>query len=158
MLRQAALAAQVVYQSSFTENCSDGCASRRPPRRRQRDLFARLSAGVSVSRAISSCTLPPPGPPDYSGQATSARQFRPGNTVPKGGYFLPVCAWQSPCFSQNRGFVKGAQPLYDISGGLSDVGFSAVRPKTEESEKPPENQPVTRQIAGTDAQTPQHSC
>lgn len=73
--------------------------------------------------------------------------------------FLSACLRKAkPLFFSKPGLCqRGRSPSMIISGG-----FSGTSPKVasgaEASEKPPENQPVTRRIAGTDAQILQRFC
>ena len=166
MLRLAALAIPVAYQAISLRNCSDGCASRRPSRKRQSGLPARLSAGVGVltekmhtlpsSRPCIPCLTPKY--PRQAGMGLFCRDAASGSTCGSGRpsasavqacceiavLYLPVCARQSPCFSQNRGFVKGAQPLYDLIWRF----FRHLTPKLPAGPRRQKNRPKISPLPG----------
>ena len=73
--------------------------------------------------------------------------------------FLSACLRKAkPLFFSKPGLCqRGRSPSMIISGGFSGTS-PEVASGAEASEKPPENQPVTRRIAGTDAQILQRFC
>ena len=135
MLRQAALAVPVAYQAISLRNCSDDCASRRPPRKRQRGLPARLSAGVSVltekkcvrshHRALAFLAWRQ-NIRDRQGRgyfAVIASASACGSGCPAASAVQSCCEaavficlsaqGKAPVFLKTGALSKGAQPLYD---------------------------------------------
>ena len=141
MLRQAALAVPVAYQKSTLPSprpCLP-CLTSKYPRQTGLGLFCRDAAQGST--------------------CGSGRQ-RHRRCIPAvKQLFLSACLRKAkPLFFSKPGLCqRGRSPSMIISGG-----FSGTSPKVasgaEASEKPPENQPVTRRIAGTDAQILQRFC
>ena len=142
MLRQAALAVPVAYQKSTLPSprpCLP-CLTSKYPRQAGPRLFCRDAAPSNT------CGSGPP--PLHRPCIPAVKQL-----------FLTACLRKAkPLFFSKPGLCqRGRSPSMIISGGFSGTS-PEVACEAEASEKPPENQPVTRRIAGTDAQILQRSC
>ena len=166
MLRQAALAVPVAYRAISLRNCSDGCASRRPSRKRQSCLPARLSAGVSVlteKNAYAPITASLPSLPDVKISAAGRvgailpwcrvwqrLRFRPPlhrrcSLAVKPLFFFCLSAQgKAPVFLKTGALSKGAQPLYDFIWRF----FRHLTPKLTAGQRRQKNRPKISPLPG----------